>query len=85
MDKSGINGEPGVARTLDRELELIRGAIALVASGRAPRVRLAGLRSGVELLELARRMAATAGVRLVSDCSSAEHLARLTVERVGDA
>lgn len=85
MDRSGINAELGVVRTLDHELDLIRGAIALVASGGAPRVRLVSLRFGEQLLEQAHRLAATAGVRVVPDWTSDEGGASLTVEPIGDA
>jgi hypothetical protein len=72
-------------RTLEYELDLIRGAIALVASGGAPRVRLASLAFGEQLLEAARLMATAAGVRVVPGWTSDEGGASLTVEPIGDA
>jgi hypothetical protein len=84
MDTSGIASESGVLRTLDYELGLIRGAIGLVASGGAPRVRLASLAFGEQLLEPAREMAAAAGVRVVPAWTSDEGGASLTVEPLGD-
>lgn len=85
MDKTGIGSDSRVIRTLEYELDLIRGAIALVASGGAPRVRLASLSFGEQLLEPARRMATTAGVRVVPAWTSDEGGASLTVEPIGDA
>jgi hypothetical protein len=85
VDKSGISPEGRVLRTLDYELDLIRGAIDLVASGGAPRVRLASLSFGEQLLEQAQRMATAAGVRVVPDWTSDEAGASLTVERIADA
>lgn len=52
-------------RTIERELELVRGAVDMVASGGAPRVQFAGLRFAGQLLAPARRMALQAGVRIV--------------------
>lgn len=79
-----MGANPDVARTLDHELELVRGAIALVAAGGAPRVRLASLRFGEQLLEPARRLAAEAGVRLTPEWTSDEGGASLIVEPLGD-
>jgi len=49
---------------LEHELQLIADAVATVASGAAPRITVAGLRFGDELVETARDLAARAGVRL---------------------
>ncbi len=49
---------------LARELETIRSAIEMVASGHAPRVTLAGIRYGEELLPAAKAAAAAAHVAL---------------------
>jgi hypothetical protein len=54
-----------VPDALEREVGLIRGAIALVAAGGSPRVVVAGLHLGDALLPSARRMALEAGVRIV--------------------
>jgi hypothetical protein len=54
-----------VSVRLEHEVALIRDAIALVASGGAPRVVVAGLKLGDALLPTARRMADQAGVRIV--------------------
>ena len=52
------------AQVLDRELDLVSTAISMVASGAAPRVRLAGLRFGEQLLDEAMLLAHSAGVRV---------------------
>jgi hypothetical protein len=52
------------AQVLDLELELVSTAISMVASGAAPRVRLAGLRFGEQLLGEARLLARSAGVQV---------------------
>jgi hypothetical protein len=85
VDTSGIDAECGAVRTLDHELDLIRGAVAMVASGGAPRVRLANLRFGEQLLEQARRMATAAGVSVVPVWTSDEGGVSLIVEPIGDA
>jgi hypothetical protein len=53
-----------VARQQERELRMAREAIALVASGAAPRVVIAGIRYGNEILDSARRLGLTSGVRV---------------------
>ena len=47
-----------------RELMLAREAIAMVASGAAPRVVVAGIRYGELIMDSARRIALAAGVRV---------------------
>jgi hypothetical protein len=60
--------DPSIAtRRLDIEIREVRAAIALVASGSSPRVRLTGLRFGDELLEGLRDDADRDGVRLVAE------------------
>jgi hypothetical protein len=54
-----------IASTLEREIRLIREAVALVATGASPRVTLASLRLSTQLLDAARHLAAEAGVRVV--------------------
>ena len=66
---------------VDRELGLLRDAIALVAGGGAPRVMVAGLELGDALVEPAERLAMAAGVRLVSDWSADGHHVDFAVER----
>jgi hypothetical protein len=54
-----------VPDAVEHEVGLIRDAITMVATGRAPRVVVAGLRLGDALLPSARRMALEAGVGIV--------------------
>ena len=72
-------------RTLDQELDLVRDAIALVASGRSRRVVVASLRFGEQLIEPARRMASQAGVRIEPLWPADDAGADIAVERIGDA
>ena len=51
-------------QVLDRELELVRTAISMVASGGASRVRLGGLCFGEQLLDQAGSLGRAAGVRV---------------------
>jgi hypothetical protein len=74
--------EDAVPAALEREMGLIRDAIALVATGRAPRVIVAGLTLGDQLLPSARRMADTAGVRLVPSWGADEEGVQIAVERL---
>jgi hypothetical protein len=75
--------DPAIS-TLDRELDLVRGAITMVAAGRAPRVVLAGLRFGEQLVAPAQEMAAKAGVRIIPLWRTDESGADLAVERGRD-
>jgi hypothetical protein len=68
--------------TVEHEATLIRDAIALVASGGAPRVVVAGLRLGDALLPTARRMALEAGVRIVPLWRADEAGLDVAVERL---
>lgn len=72
-------------RTIDQELDLIRDAISLVASGRSRRVVVASLRFGEQLIEPARRMASQAGVRIEPLWTADDAGADIAVERIGDA
>jgi hypothetical protein len=71
-----------IATIRERELRLVREAVAMVASGGAPRVVLAGLRAGAELLGPARSIAAEAGVRVVRLPVADSHGADIAVERI---
>jgi hypothetical protein len=51
-------------QVLDRELDLVSTAISMVATGGASRVQLAGLRFGGQLMDEARLLARSAGVRV---------------------
>ena len=72
------------AAILDRELGLVRDAIALVASGSSTRVRVGGLRFGEQLLEPARQLAAGSGVRVTPDFAADETGLGLSVTRTND-
>jgi hypothetical protein len=63
METAGPRRQPTV-RQLDRELDLVDGAIRMVASGEATTVRLGGLRFGEQLLEHAGLQAGAVGVRV---------------------
>jgi hypothetical protein len=84
MNHSDKDPDEAIARTIDHELELVRAAIAMVASGAAPRVSLGSLRFGDELLKPARRLAIPAGVRVVPLWTSADAGTGLAVERIAD-
>jgi hypothetical protein len=70
------------ARTVEFELELIRDAIAMVASGGSRRVVVAGLRIGEPLLEPARLMARDSAVRIEPLWSADESSLDIAVERI---
>jgi hypothetical protein len=72
------------ARTLEREMRLVREAIAVVADGVSPRVTVAGLRLGEQLLDPGRRLAAEAGVRLVPLWHADEAGVDIAIEREAD-
>jgi hypothetical protein len=63
MDTAAPRRQPTV-RQLDRELDLVDGAIRMVANGEATSVRLAGLRFGEPLLAHAELHGRMAGVRV---------------------
>jgi hypothetical protein len=71
-----------VPATLELEMRLVREAIAMVASGAAPRVVLAGIRYGDPLAAWGRRLAGQAGVILTPLWRSDEGGADLSVERM---
>ena len=71
-----------VPATLDREMRMVREAIAMVASGGAPRVVLGGIRFGEALVEWARGRAGEAGVVLTPLWRTDEAGADLSVERI---
>jgi hypothetical protein len=82
MDDIGDQTARVVPATLEQEMRLIREAIAMVASGAAPRVVLAGISFGETLLDSGRRLALDAGVRLVPLWRADEAGADLAVERI---
>ena len=73
------------ADQLAREMRLVESAIAMVASGRAPRVHLAGLAFGDALVEHARSVAAGSGVRVLPAWRTDELGLDLAFERDVDA
>jgi hypothetical protein len=82
MDRSP---DAPVTRTLQSEVELIRDAIGLVASGGSKRVTVAGLRFGSELLPQARQMAGSRGVHVEPIWSTDEvGGVDIVVERIPD-
>jgi len=72
-----------VPAVLEREMRMIREAIAVVSSGAALRVTLANLRFGEELLDRARVLAEDAGLSLVPMWRAGEG-ADLAIERPSD-
>ena len=85
MGRSPDKSNALVGRTLEREMSLVREAIAMVAGGGSPRVTVAGLRFGQALLLPARGLAAEAGVRLVPLWMPDDAGADIAVERIEDA
>jgi hypothetical protein len=84
MDTSAdASGDPAI-RTIEHELDLVRSAIALVASGGAPSVFLGSLRFGEQLIEPARKLGLASGVRIVPVWSADEAGAGLSFERMTD-
>ena len=73
-----------VARTLEHEMNLVRDAIAMVASGASRRVVVGGLRFGETLLAPARGLAAEAGVRLVPLWMPDDTGADIAIERIDE-
>jgi hypothetical protein len=84
MDQFRDESVSRVGRTLEYEMNLVREAIGMVASGASPRVVLGGIRFGQELLVPAQGLAAEAGVRLVPLWMPDDAGADIAVERIGD-
>jgi hypothetical protein len=82
MEHTGDRIAEIVPGAVEHEVGLIRDAIALVATGGAPRVVVAGLRLGDALLPSARRMALEAGVRIVPLWRADEAGLDIAVERL---
>jgi hypothetical protein len=64
MSNTGTLDPRLTRRTIERELDLVAGAIRMVAGGGAPGVTLAGLAFGPTVLEGSERAAHNAGVTL---------------------
>ncbi len=62
-ERSADHFDETVPDTIDHELDLIRTAIAMVRSGASPRVVVASLRFGDQLLPRARALAAMSGLQ----------------------
>jgi hypothetical protein len=73
-----------IESVLERELGLVRDAIAMVASGATARVVLGGLRFGDQLIEPARRLAADSGALVVPLWTTDEGGVDIAIERDGD-
>ncbi len=59
---SGRHASEQVQAQLDREIELVRGAIRMVASGASTRVTVAGIRFGEAVIRICRPLATSADV-----------------------
>ena len=73
-----------IARGRERELRLAQEAIAMVASGATPRVVIAGIRHGDDILEVARRLGLERGVRVNPLRQLDKDAADLVVEPIFD-
>ncbi len=71
-----------IPAALDRELQLIREAIALVAAGGARRVIVAGLRFGDAIVAPGSRLALEAGVRVTRLATADDARVDLAVEQI---
>ena len=78
----GYTGDDALTRQLAGELRLVHEAILLVAARGAPRVLVAGLRLGSQVLVPARRLAEACGVRLVPLWAADEEHVAIRVEAV---
>ena len=61
---SALHDTTQVEAQLDRETELVRGAIRMVASGAAPRMTVAGIRFGEAVIDICRPMASYSNVSI---------------------
>jgi hypothetical protein len=81
MDTVTDQSASAVPAALEREMAMVREAIALISNGGSPRVVLCGLHFGNELLEPATWMARRAGVRVVPLWTLDETVTDLAIER----
>jgi hypothetical protein len=72
------------ARILERESRIVREAIALVASGGARRVLIAGLRFSDDVVDPARTGALESGVRVRSLDRASGSGVDLSIERIAE-
>ena len=84
MDQLGDRTSTTVPETLEREMRLIREAIALVATGHSPRVVVANLHFGEAIIDPSRLIADGQGVRVVPLWSIGDALVGVAVEAVGN-
>lgn len=84
MDRSIDAADGQVANTLEHEFDLVRSAIALVASGGASSVSLGSLRFGEQLIEAASRLALASRVKITPLWSADESGAGLSFEKMPD-
>lgn len=84
MYQSSDESAARVGRTLEHEMNLVRDAIAMVASGRSRRVIVGGIRLGEALLAPAMGMASEAGVRLVPLWTTDEAGVDIAIERIAE-
>jgi hypothetical protein len=75
-----FGADEALTRQLDGELRLVHEAILLVAARGAPRVVIAGLRLGTQILTPARALAEASGVRLVPLWTADEHHLDIRIE-----
>jgi hypothetical protein len=81
MNAGSSGRQEKTAAAIERELQTVRSAIDLVATGGSRRVVLAGLRFAGQLIRPARRMALGTGTRIVPLWNTDEGGGDLAVER----
>ena len=84
MDPSTRAADEPIAQTLEHEFDLVRSAIALVASGGASSVSLGSLHFGEQLITAASRLALASRVRISPLWSADESGAGLAFEKMPD-
>lgn len=84
MDHSSEAVDRPVASTLEHEFDLVRSAIALIASGGASTVSLGSLHFGEQLMEAASRLALASRVKITPLWSADESGAGLSFEKMPD-
>jgi hypothetical protein len=75
--------QASVSTALGAEMDLVQGAILMVAAGHSTRVALAGLTFGEQLLPTAFSLAAQQGVQVAPLWSADDVGAGLIIERTG--
>ena len=81
MDTHGRESDDATTQALSQEIEVVRGAIEMVASGAARRVIVASLRFGDELLAPVRLMASDRGTEVRPSWSADERVTSIAFER----